>query len=481
LGSALLPFGDIYANGTVSLPSTTSIGDVSAIEISYVNNVTSAIQTQLNNKADTAGAIDIEEFLLFDAATDTLATKAEVRAGGSGTGDISLSDTTHLYTFNTGYNTAHDTVFFAAGSILGAYHTRGRDTTVITHVISQISDGDSLTFHILYADTINAVVPTHVTDTIVLNDNGTVETITFECDTIPPDKWVYAKAIATPDGKNPIFFTSTMVGHKVKGTSVKSTLLELCEEYQEVYDLMTIKPTGNYLAWQNAMVKRLDDSAYWDRIKLVYFFAVQDSTSAKLEWTNPGTHTLTNVVGTGRTFTAWQGYNGHNTSAFSTGWNPSTDSTGVGNNNITLASWQLAEVNAVDVVAGVSITASGRGLRLYPRYSDLLQARIISSATNELGNGGTSVGFTLATRTDHNVIDGYLNPTNSTPLGTDTDESNGLPAGEVYILSLNNDGSAAQFFDGIVSMILVMDKVTGEEAHEIFDIIDEEYMTKIGL
>jgi len=38
--------------GTVTLPSDTSIGDVSAGEIGYVNGVTSSIQTQLNNKAE---------------------------------------------------------------------------------------------------------------------------------------------------------------------------------------------------------------------------------------------------------------------------------------------------------------------------------------------------------------------------------------------------------------------------------------------
>lgn len=36
--------------GTVSLPSTTSIGNVSSTEISYLDGVTSAIQTQLNGK-----------------------------------------------------------------------------------------------------------------------------------------------------------------------------------------------------------------------------------------------------------------------------------------------------------------------------------------------------------------------------------------------------------------------------------------------
>jgi hypothetical protein len=42
--------------GTVDLPSTTSIGDVSALEIGYLNGVTSAIQTQLDAKLASATA-----------------------------------------------------------------------------------------------------------------------------------------------------------------------------------------------------------------------------------------------------------------------------------------------------------------------------------------------------------------------------------------------------------------------------------------
>jgi hypothetical protein len=40
--------------GTVVLPTSTSIGDVSSTELGYVNGVTSAIQTQLNAKADSS-------------------------------------------------------------------------------------------------------------------------------------------------------------------------------------------------------------------------------------------------------------------------------------------------------------------------------------------------------------------------------------------------------------------------------------------
>ena len=42
---------DLNESGTTTLPSTTSIGSVSATEIGYVNDVTSSIQGQLNAKA----------------------------------------------------------------------------------------------------------------------------------------------------------------------------------------------------------------------------------------------------------------------------------------------------------------------------------------------------------------------------------------------------------------------------------------------
>jgi hypothetical protein len=45
------PLASPTFSGTVSLPSTTSIGDVSSTEISYLNNVTSSIQSQLDLKA----------------------------------------------------------------------------------------------------------------------------------------------------------------------------------------------------------------------------------------------------------------------------------------------------------------------------------------------------------------------------------------------------------------------------------------------
>jgi hypothetical protein len=54
--------------GTVVLPSTTSIGDVSSTELGYLNNVSSAIQTQLDGKVDES---------LFDTKGDILVASAD--------------------------------------------------------------------------------------------------------------------------------------------------------------------------------------------------------------------------------------------------------------------------------------------------------------------------------------------------------------------------------------------------------------------
>ena len=66
--------------GTVVLPSTTSIGDVSSTELGYLNNVSSAIQTQLDGKVDES---------LFDTKGDILVasadnTPAKLAAGTNG-------------------------------------------------------------------------------------------------------------------------------------------------------------------------------------------------------------------------------------------------------------------------------------------------------------------------------------------------------------------------------------------------------------
>ncbi len=55
--------------GTVVLPSTTSIGTISASEISYLDGVSSSIQSQLNSKQDVVGNVSSTEIGYLDGVT----------------------------------------------------------------------------------------------------------------------------------------------------------------------------------------------------------------------------------------------------------------------------------------------------------------------------------------------------------------------------------------------------------------------------
>lgn len=89
LDTGKAPLASPTFTGTVTLPSTTSIGNVSSTELGYVDGVTSAIQTQLNAKAPLAsptftGTVTAATLDLTTAATATTATSYFVETGSDG-------------------------------------------------------------------------------------------------------------------------------------------------------------------------------------------------------------------------------------------------------------------------------------------------------------------------------------------------------------------------------------------------------------
>jgi hypothetical protein len=109
------PINDPTFGGTVSLPSATSIGDVSSTEIGYVNGVTSAIQTQLNAKAPSADPTF--------TGTVTGVTKAHV-------GLANVDDTSDA---DKPVSTATQTALDAKASLSGATFTG--DVTLETNLV----------------------------------------------------------------------------------------------------------------------------------------------------------------------------------------------------------------------------------------------------------------------------------------------------------------------------------------------------------
>jgi len=63
--------------GTVVLPGTTSIGDVSSTELQYVNGTTSTIQTQLDNKQNIVSGVSETEIGYLDGVTSAIQTQID--------------------------------------------------------------------------------------------------------------------------------------------------------------------------------------------------------------------------------------------------------------------------------------------------------------------------------------------------------------------------------------------------------------------
>ena len=72
LKNGLAPIASPTFTGTVTLPTDTSVGDVSSTELGYLNGVTSAIQTQLDAKV-AATVVDAKGDLLVGSADNTVA------------------------------------------------------------------------------------------------------------------------------------------------------------------------------------------------------------------------------------------------------------------------------------------------------------------------------------------------------------------------------------------------------------------------
>jgi hypothetical protein len=65
--------------GNVVLPNTTTIGDISSTELSYLNNVSSAIQTQLDNKQAVVANVSDTEISYLNGVTSAIQTQIDTK------------------------------------------------------------------------------------------------------------------------------------------------------------------------------------------------------------------------------------------------------------------------------------------------------------------------------------------------------------------------------------------------------------------
>jgi hypothetical protein len=134
--SAKAPAESPTLTGTVSLPSSTTIGDVSSTELGYLKGITSDVQTQLNNKASTSsptftGDVNVSNF----TATGLAITYVNINSQTGTAYTLALSDAGKAIEINNAAaNTltvpANSSVAFPIGTIVDVFQTGAGQTTV---------------------------------------------------------------------------------------------------------------------------------------------------------------------------------------------------------------------------------------------------------------------------------------------------------------------------------------------------------------
>ena len=141
--------------GTVVLPSTTSIGVVDSTEISYLDGVTSGIQTQINSKLATTA------FTYANMTKATYANVGSLPASASNTGKV-------MYVQADGY------MYYSTGSAWVKV-AKFNDTTSLTYNINALTDVDTSTV----APLNNQVLGWNGTNWVPVNQNSATPQVTL--------------------------------------------------------------------------------------------------------------------------------------------------------------------------------------------------------------------------------------------------------------------------------------------------------------
>ena len=244
-----------------------------------------------------------------------------------------------------------------------------------------------------------------------------------------------------------------------------------CTEFQAVYNAFNTKPHADTAAFMNAMVFSLDSAGYWDRMKVLYVFAVHEADDESLiNWIDPDTYTATNNSST--TWTRYAGYTGDGTADYiSTGWIPSKDSLPYALNSATLGVYCLNDVENGDPKAAISVGATNNSRIVVHTAGGNTLSTVNTAAPGFYAASTNSQGLFLATRRDHNVNETYRNGIH---IADGTAESGLMPATEMVFLRFGTDYANNQ-----VALGFAMDGITDTDAVNLNKIF-QRYMRSIG-
>jgi hypothetical protein len=158
-----------------------------------------------------------------------------------------------------------------------------------------------------------------------------------------------------------------------------------------------------------------------------------------------------------------------------TNWNPNDNATNVSINSFTVGAYLKDDAYGAYAVMGCRTGSSY--MRFYPRLNETSASISINSDGAQNSTLATRVGLVVSTRRASDDQETYLN---GVPLeNSGTAAATGLPDYPLALLCYNYNGTRSVYYDGVVSIIFIMNAISDSDAAAINTII-ETYMDAIG-
>jgi plastocyanin len=200
MGQGYAKLADPTFTGTVTLPSTTSIGTITSTELGYVDGVTSSIQTQINTKSPSVsptftgnvvlpsttsiGTVDSTEIAYLDGVTSSIQTQINTKLATASFSYVNMVKATYANVgslpaaaSNTGkvmYVTADGYMYYSTGATWVKI-AKFNDTTALTYNINALTDVDTGTI----APLVNQVLAWNGSQWVPANQNSATPAITL--------------------------------------------------------------------------------------------------------------------------------------------------------------------------------------------------------------------------------------------------------------------------------------------------------------
>lgn len=203
----------------------------------------------------------------------------------------------------------------------------------------------------------------------------------------------------------------------------------------------------------NQFILQCKNDDNWQYLDRFWLFAQCDQTNARVSIKNPTSTAITEV--NSPTWTQFQGYDFNGTTQYlRTAFIPSLDGVNYTLNSASFGVYSRDDYNGgfawdiggYDAVNGSALSLRDGANSSYAKINSVIVAIITAGGVTD------SRGLFVSTRTASNAIAIFRNGSN---IGTDTDASSALPATEMYVGALNNNGVAANFSQRQISISFV--------------------------